>query len=163
VTREPLEPQAGNPIMGFRPQKLHDVKFSDLAIRFAFGAGVSTGAAVVGRSFGPAIGGMFLAFPAILPASLTLLEQKHGAEAAAHDARGAVLGSVGLVSFALVAALLFRRVSAAVVLAGATAGWVVVSLGLYLAVAAWRHHYRGRQHEILRPTARTRPEQLARR
>jgi hypothetical protein len=153
MSSEPLEPQDGNPIMGFRPEQLRDVKFADLAIRFAFGAGVSAVAAGVGKGFTPVVGGMFLAFPAILPASLTLLEQKHGTEDAVHDVRGAVLGSLGLVAFALVAAVLFTRVTAPVVLGAATAAWLVTSVGLYLAVAAWRHRRRGPAHPERRPDA----------
>ena len=57
------------------------------------------------------------AFPAILPATLTLLEQKHGTEDAVHDTRGAVLGAIGLVPFAVVAAVCFGRLIAAFVVA----------------------------------------------
>ncbi len=36
--------------------------------------------------FGPRVGGLFLAFPAILPATLTLLEKKEGKTKACADA-----------------------------------------------------------------------------
>jgi len=137
--KEPLEPDEGEPIMGFRPQKLTKVKWADVALRFGFGAAVSIVAAAIGHFINPLAGGMFLAFPAILPATLTLLEQKHGTEAAVHDDRGAVLGAAGLVCFAVVAAALFRRVSAAVVLGAALAAWTVAAVALYLGVAAWHH------------------------
>jgi hypothetical protein len=136
---ESLEPQPGEPVMGFEPGKLRDVKVGELAIRFGFGAGVSTVAAVIGVAFGPTAGGLFLAFPAILPATLTLLEQKHGTDAAVHDDRGAVLGSLGLVAFAVTATVLFTEVSTPVVLAAAAGAWAATAIGVYLAVAAWQH------------------------
>ncbi|MET8803359.1 hypothetical protein [Streptomyces sp. NPDC004546] len=43
---------------------------------FFFGAGVSLLAAVVWKLFGPFIGGVFLAFPAILLASLALVAKE---------------------------------------------------------------------------------------
>ena len=52
-----------------RPGKLRDTPVRDWIIRFAFGAGVSAVAAVVAKVGGPAAGGLFLAFPAILLAS----------------------------------------------------------------------------------------------
>src|SRR4051794_19936546 len=130
-SEEPLEPDPGEPMAGFRPDKLRKVRPSDLAVRFAFGAGVSICAAVIGKAFTPEAGGMFLAFPAILPATLTLIEKKHGNDDAVHDVRGAVIGSLGLVAFAVAAALMFTRVSAAVVLAAAAVAWAVVSVGVY--------------------------------
>ena len=127
MSREPLEPQDGNPIMGLRPQKLHDVKFSDLAIRFAFGAGVSTVAAVAGRSFGPVVGGMFLAFPAILPASLTLLWGGRALRQAPEEQLVMVLGGTGvrIVTVLLASWVLFARVPYYQAYPGFW-GWVVV-------------------------------------
>jgi hypothetical protein len=139
----PLEPQDGNPTVGFDIGKLKDAKPSELGIRFAFGAAVSVIASVVSAHAGTFWGGMFLAFPAILPASLTLLEREEGTEAALHDQRGAVLGAIGMVAFAVVAALWFEQARTAVVLVAAALAWSVTAVGIYLAVAAWRHRHRG--------------------
>jgi hypothetical protein len=71
-------------------------------------------AGLIAARFGPVIGGLFLAFPAIFPASATLIEKhvrerkekaglrgaRRGKEAAALDA--AALGSFGLTAFGLV-------------------------------------------------------------
>ncbi|HEY2813724.1 MAG TPA: DUF3147 family protein [Acidimicrobiales bacterium] len=114
-----------------------------MGVRFAFGAGMSVVAGLAGNVFSPVVGGMFLAFPAILPATLTLLEKKHGTEAAVHDDRGAVLGAIGLVAFALVAAALFTVVAPAFVLIAATVAWAVAAVAVYLAVAAWRRENKG--------------------
>jgi hypothetical protein len=47
-------------------------------------------------------GWLFLAFPSILPASLTLVVQHDGRRAAADDALGSVVGAVGLAAFGAV-------------------------------------------------------------
>ena len=138
----PLEPDEGEPTVGWEPSKLREIKAHELAIRFAFGAAISVIAAMVGKVFGAAMGGMFLAFPAILPATLTLLEKKNETADAVHNDRGAVLGGLGLVAFALSAALLFTKTTTAAVIGAATVAWIVVAVGAYLVVAA-RHHRRG--------------------
>jgi hypothetical protein len=140
MSEEPLEPGGDNPTIGFEISSLHDCGFSDLAIRFGFGAAISIIAALVGLWFSPVVGGMFLAFPAILPATLTLIEEKDDTEAAVHNTRGAVIGGVGLVAFGLVAAALFARVSAALTLVAATAAWAGLSILIYLAVVAHQQH-----------------------
>jgi hypothetical protein len=87
---------------GVRAAKLREPPVRDWVIRFAFGAGVSALAAIVTKVWGPATGGMFLAFPAILLASLTLVAKEEGAHRAREDARGAALGALGLVGFGIV-------------------------------------------------------------
>ena len=52
---------------------------------------------------GPVFGGMFLAFPAILPAAVTLLERRLGLAQASADVRGATAGALGMLAFAWVA------------------------------------------------------------
>jgi hypothetical protein len=71
-------------------------------------------AGLLAKAFGPVFGGLFLAFPAIVPASVTLIAKRErqtkarhgldgmvrGGQAAALDAAGIVLGVVGLGCFA---------------------------------------------------------------
>ena len=76
----------------------------DWIIRFVFGAGVSAVAGVVSEIAGPRVGGVFLAFPAILLASLTLVAKEEGVKQARDDARGAAFGTIGLLAFAVVVA-----------------------------------------------------------
>jgi hypothetical protein len=85
-------------------------------VRFVLGGAVTVAAGLIARHWGPVIGGLFLAFPAIFPAGATLIEQhevkrkreigrdgrRRGREAAALDALGAALGAMGLVAFAVV-------------------------------------------------------------
>jgi hypothetical protein len=137
MTAEPLEPTKDEPLASFGPGKLRKVKPGEVGVRFAFGAGVSIVAGFVGLLINPVAGGLFLVFPAILPASLTLIEKKNGPEAAVHDVRGAVLGADAMVAFAIVGAMGFERWPAAVVLAAAAGAWVFVSTAAYVGVA-WR-------------------------
>ena len=116
--------------VGFDWSKLFKAKPSEIAIRFVFGAGIALVAAVVGAVFGPKAGGLFLAFPAVLPATLTLIEKKEGTTKAWADANGGVLGAVGLAAFALTTMLLLRWNPFAALLLAVLA-WAVVSGGLY--------------------------------
>ena len=101
-------------------------------------------AGLIAARFGPVVGGLFLAFPAIFPASATLIEKhtrqrkekaglsgvRRGREAAALDAVGAALGSLGLAAFAAVIWLMIAS-SPSWALLFATVAWLTV------AVLAW--------------------------
>jgi Protein of unknown function (DUF3147) len=58
---------------------LAKTKWYEYAVRFAFGGVVTVFAGLVAKHFSPVVGGLFLAFPAIFPASATLVE-KHEEE-----------------------------------------------------------------------------------
>lgn len=92
------ESEHGQPLVAFDSQALRRLKPRQLAARFAFGAVASLIAGAVSIVLGPSIGGLFLAFPAILPATLTLLEREHGRVAAVFDMQGAALGAVALIA-----------------------------------------------------------------
>jgi hypothetical protein len=102
-------------VIGLDISSLRKSRWYEYAIRFAFGGALTVITGVLANRFGPVFGGLFLAFPAIFPASVTLVE-KHESEkkleagisqtmrarqSAAVDARGAALGSIGLLIFAL--------------------------------------------------------------
>ena len=57
-------------------------KPKEYAVRFAFGAAITVGTGLIAHAFGPLVGGLFLAFPAILPASVTLLQHHEDHKAA---------------------------------------------------------------------------------
>jgi hypothetical protein len=113
--------------------------------RFALGGAVTVAAGLIAKSYGPIIGGLFLAFPAIFPASATLVEHHErnrkreagieftlrGRLAAALDARGAALGSLGMMAFAGWVFWLLAAHNDAAVLSTALIVWVAV------AVLAW--------------------------
>ncbi|HEY6618668.1 MAG TPA: hypothetical protein VIY68_03905 [Steroidobacteraceae bacterium] len=54
---------------------LRDVHWYEFAIRFALGGAMTVIACAIASRFGPAIGGLFLAFPDTFPASVTLVEE----------------------------------------------------------------------------------------
>lgn len=103
-------------------------------MRFAFGGTIAVGAGLIANAWGPEVAGLFLAFPAILPATLTLVKRHGGRVEAIDDARGARLNSIGLAAFAVIVALLAGRIAAPLVLAMAAAAWLVVVVGLWFAI-----------------------------
>ena len=116
--------------VGFDWSKLSKTHPPELLIRFAFGGGIALVAAIAGTVFGPKFGGLFLAFPAVLPATLTLIEKKEGTAKAWADASGGVLGAVGLAAFAFTTLRLLPA-NPVVALLLALLAWLVVSAGLY--------------------------------
>ncbi len=121
-------------------------KWYEYAIRFGFGGAVTVLAGLIAKQYGPVLGGVFLAFPAIFPSGATLVEKHerekkqklgmHGAirgrQAAALDAAGAAMGSVGLVCFALIMWKVLGAMNAAFALALASGAWLGTS------VLVWR-------------------------
>jgi hypothetical protein len=119
-----------------RPAKLREVRLHSLAIRFAFGAAVSLVAGLVTVLFGARAGGVWLAFPAILPAGLTLIERKEGRHQADRDVRGSVLGALGMVAFAIAVYVMVPLLGGLGAVLVALVVWLVVTLGLYLGLRA---------------------------
>jgi hypothetical protein len=110
---------------------LRKPKAWEYLIRFLFGGAITVAATLVTERLGPTIGGLFLGFPAILPASLTLVKEHDGRQQAADDARGGRLGSVGLMVFALVVWARAWAWPPAVVLVSATLAWAIVDVTLW--------------------------------
>jgi hypothetical protein len=100
-------------------------------VRFGFGVGVSVLAGVVSALAGPRVGGVFLAFPAIMLAALTLVAKEEGVRQARNDARGATFGSLGGLTFAVVVAATVTRWPLWAALTVATLAWAVVAVGGY--------------------------------
>jgi hypothetical protein len=117
-------------------------KWHEYAVRFLSGGFITAAAGLIADKFGPVVGGLFLAFPAIFPASATLIEKhekekkereglpgtERGREAASVDATGSSMGSIGLFVFALLVWKFVPRYSPWVVLAAATAAWLAISI-----------------------------------
>jgi hypothetical protein len=124
---------------------LKKTKLWELGIRFLFGGTITVVAGLLAKEFGPVFGGLFLAFPAIFPASATLIERherekkrragirnsRRGRKAAALDAKGAALGSLGLALFAWIVYKMLPGVNAVLVLAFALAAWFGVGVLLW--------------------------------
>jgi hypothetical protein len=114
--------------------KARQLRLRDLGYRFIAGAVTSIAAGAATLAFGPRAGGILLAFPAILAASLTLIEEQEDSAEAREDARGAVLGGFALCLFAVVAAVTLGKLSGAIALLLATAAWFAGALiGYFLA------------------------------
>jgi hypothetical protein len=125
--------------------ELTRVKWYEYAIRFLFGGAVTAIAGIIAKRFGPVAGGLFLSFPAILPASATLIEKHEiqkkrragidgttrGRKAAALDAAGAAMGSIGLMLFGLTVWQLLPPDHGSKILAGATFVWFVAAVGIW--------------------------------
>ena len=124
---------------------LKRTKWYEFAIRFVVGGLITALVGVIAKKFGPSVGGLFLAFPSIFPAAATLVESHEekkkaregldgeirGRQAAALDAAGAAMGSVGLIAFAVVVWQALLGHNAGIVLASATLVWLAVSALLW--------------------------------
>jgi Co/Zn/Cd efflux system component len=122
-------------------------KWHDYLIRFVLGGLATAVTGLIAKKYGPATGGLFLAFPAIFLASATLIEKhererkeraglqgmRRGEQAAALDACGAALGSIGLMAFG--AMVWWKADWPWLVLPMALAAWTALSLMLW---AWWR-------------------------
>jgi hypothetical protein len=135
----------------FDLRSLKETRAHEYAARFLFG-GVCTGVAwLIAKKFGPAIGGLFLAFPAIFPAAASMIQDhekrrktevghdgtSRGREAAALDAFGASIGCVGLLVFALWTWQFATRLASLYVLLTSLSLWILVSVAGYLIRAHW--------------------------
>src|SRR6266851_8304007 len=121
---------------------LRETKPHEYAMRFLFGGACTVLAGLIATRFGPGIGGLFLAFPAIFPAGATLIEKhekqrkaeqglqgtKRARYAASVDAAGSSMGSIGLLVFAVLSWRFIPRLNALSVLAGSTLVWLGVSV-----------------------------------
>lgn len=95
---------------------IKDTKPHELALRFLFGGICTVAAELIAKRYGPAIDGFLLAFPAIFPAGVTLIQSHEkekkarigsdgthcGRISASIDSAGAALGCCGLFAFALI-------------------------------------------------------------
>jgi hypothetical protein len=128
------------------PSGLKETKWHEYILRFVIGGVITAVAGMIARKWGPGIGGLFLAFPAIFPASATLIEkhqrqrkqkeglhgEERGTDAAAIDALGTAMGSVGLMAFAGICWWLIPKYPAPLALSGATVAWVLVSFSIWI-------------------------------
>lgn len=118
---------------GFDLGKLRQLRPSEAGTRFFAGALTSLFAGLIGLANEP-IGGLFLAFPAILVAGLTLVERKENTAAARKIAHGSVAGGFGLIAFALTAIVTLETLPAPAALGAAFAAWSLVTACTYAVI-----------------------------
>ncbi|MDQ2947067.1 MAG: DUF3147 family protein [Acidobacteriota bacterium] len=125
---------------------LGQTKWHEYGLRFLFGGLVTLVAGLIADHWGPVVGGLFLAFPSIFPASLTLIAkhqeqrkarkgmhgEERGKDAAATDAAGTSMGSIGLLVFAGVIWWGFPRHATWIVLITGTVAWMLVSVLVWM-------------------------------
>lgn len=154
-------------MIGCNPGALKQSKPHEYLIRFVFGGLCTAAAGLIAKKFGPGVGGLFLAFPAIFPASASLVEShqkrrkkqagmdgsRRGRDAAAVDAAGAALGAVALGVFAVVVWRMLDAHSAVWVILAATVVWAVVSIGVWWARRTLVHTLRRRRGAQARSAA----------
>jgi hypothetical protein len=130
----------------FNWSALKESRWYEFVARFALGGLATCFAGLVANAYGPAVGGLFLAFPAVFCAGATMIEtherrrkrekgmrgERRGRGAAALDAAGAGWGSAGLAAFALIVWMGPIGMSFGITMATACVGWAVV------AVLMWR-------------------------
>src|SRR5882672_8973311 len=89
---------------------LKQINWHEYFARFLLGGAITVATGLIASHFGPVVGGLFLAFPAIFPSGATLIEKhelerkrrvgilhtNRGRLAAALDARGTAMGTIAL-------------------------------------------------------------------
>jgi hypothetical protein len=140
-------------IVHARFSAIKGIRAHEWLIRFVFGGVVCVVAGLIADKYGPATGGLFLAFPAIFPAGASLVEahekihkRRIGADGtnrgrliAALDALGAALGCAGLAAFAIVFWIWLPRSPMPIVFALAILAWLTGAVGSWL---LWRRLHR---------------------
>jgi hypothetical protein len=140
-------------LIGARFSAIKGIKPHEWIIRFVFGGAVCVAAGLIAQYYGPVVGGLFLAFPAIFPAGASLVqahEKQHKARAgfdgtnrgrlvAAIDAYGAAMGCIGLVAFAVIFWIWLPRSPITLVFALATLAWLTCAVGVWLLWRTIRH------------------------
>ena len=141
-------------IVHARLSALRQSHWYEYLLRFVLGGLATVMTGLIAQYWGPEVGGLFLAFPAVFCASATLIEKherarkqkvglngfRRGTDATALNSSGAAVGSIGLGAFALVVWLASVALGFIGLVFGAMA-WAVVS------IAAWclQRHLRSRR------------------
>lgn len=141
-------------------ESLNENRWYEYVERFIFGGLITAITGVIAHKFGPETAGLFLAFPAIFPATATLVakhehENKQNADkpgarsgraVASVDAAGTAMGTLGLIGFALFVWKVLPNHATTFVLIVATIIWLAISIGAWLfrklampAIRRYRH------------------------
>ncbi len=133
-------------LVKFEVSELRETRWYEYATRFLFGGAITAAAGIIAQKYGPTIGGLFLAFPAIFPASASLIEKhenekkkragfrgtERGRIAAGIDAAGTAMACTGLTAFAMVSWKLLPLHATWLALTVATLTWAGVSVIVWI-------------------------------
>ena len=148
---------------------LKSTRWYEFVFRFFIGGAITALAGLAAKRFGPEIGGLFLAFPAIIPATATLIKKREqqkkeragyedaerGRAAAAVDVAGAAMGGLGLATFALVVWLRMREWKTATALVIGTLAWFLVALSVWQFRERFCRRMRAHRPNVLTHTLRS--------
>ena len=126
--------------IGLNLSAVKETRWYEFAVRFLLGGLITAATGIIGKRYGASVGGLFLAFPAIFPASATLIDkhekekrQRAGLDGRGRarqlvsiDAAGTAMGSVGLFVFAFSISELISGHNPWMVITTATIIWMVV-------------------------------------
>lgn len=126
-------------------RSLKTTKPHEYAVRFLAGGLITAATGLIATKFGPAVAGLFLAFPAIFPASATLIAKhekqrkrqagydgtRRGRAAASADAAGTSLGCLALLAFALIVWRLLPIMNPLLTLSLAGIAWAATAVLLW--------------------------------
>lgn len=132
-------------IVKFKLSALRRTRWYEVVLRVIFGGLATVGTGLIAKEYGPVVGGLFLAFPAIFPATATLVERHEkkkkrkakinaidrARNAVALEARGTAMGSLGLIVFALLLWRLLGSTSPWLALLSATMSWLLTSVVIW--------------------------------
>jgi NAD(P)-dependent dehydrogenase (short-subunit alcohol dehydrogenase family) len=104
---------------------LRETKPHEYAMRFLFGGICTVLAGLVAKRFGPAVGGLFLAFPAIFPAGASLIEDHEKKRKAEYGLDGTVRGRLAASIAKLVVRQMKELNSGKILFTASTAGEMV--------------------------------------
>jgi hypothetical protein len=139
--------------IGLDFDSLKENRWSEYAVRFFFGGIITATAGVIAKKFGPEVAGLLLAFPAIFPASATILEKhekekmaragvdgtRRGRAIASIDAAGATMGSLGLIAFGALVWKALPLYPTWAVLIAATLLWFGVAISVWILRRSFRN------------------------
>jgi hypothetical protein len=72
---------------------LRKTRWYEYTVRFVFGGLTTAATGLIARRFGPRTGGLFLAFPAIFPATATLVEKHEKQKKRRTGSKGPFVGA----------------------------------------------------------------------
>jgi hypothetical protein len=147
--------------IGLDIESLKENRWSEYAQRFFFGGIITATAGMIAKKFGPEVAGLLLAFPAIFPASATIIEKhekekmaragsdgtRRGRSMASIDAAGATMGSLGLIAFGALVWKALPLYPTWAVLFAATLVWFGVAISVWILRRSFRNARRRARSE----------------